>query len=58
MKKTYEVFMTELVTYKKTVEASSRKDALEIAQAEYGFKDAVSRKNYGNDKVYFSQLSQ
>ena len=58
MKKTYEVYMTELVTYKKTVEATSRKEAIEVAQSDYGFKDVVSRKNYGDDKVYFSELSQ
>ena len=41
--------MTELVTYKVTVEASCKEDALEIAQSDYGHQDAVSCEHYSDD---------
>ena len=55
MKKTYDVYMTELVTYKKTIQASSHEEALELAQSDYGAEDAVSHEYYADD---ISELSQ
>jgi hypothetical protein len=45
--KTYVVKWQEVVTYRKTVQAESDFDALDIAQSHYGLEDEVHCESHG-----------
>tara|TARA_R110002167_G_scaffold67257_1_gene190041 strand:+ start:116 stop:295 length:180 start_codon:yes stop_codon:yes gene_type:complete len=45
--KTYVVKWQEVVTYRKTVQAESDTDALDIAQSHYGQEDEVHEESHG-----------